>query len=145
MIDTIKTISLMIILGVASRFFSSWLDSPYLMKFLEANLINLQITLLAINTASAGIVLSRMREIIEKNGANFDLTISAFRRSTIEQALLIIASIVTLTALNSSVLQDLSLHTKTISECLLITVFLSSTYNLYDNARAIFIIVNFRN
>lgn len=145
MIDTIKTISLMIILGVTSRFLSSWLESPYLMKFLDANLINLQITLLAINTASAGIVLSRMREIIEKNGANFDLTINAFRRSAIEQVLLIAAAIATLTTLHSLTLQNFSLHTKTVSECLLITIFLSSIYNLYDNARAIFIIVNFRN
>jgi len=142
--DTIKTISFMIILGVAARFTSEWLDSPYLMKFLDANLINLQIALLAINTTTAGVVLSRMREIIEKTGANFDLTIAAFRDSTTEQVILAISAILILTALNSSVLLALSTYTKPIFECLLVSVFFSSLYNLYDNAKAIFIIISYK-
>jgi hypothetical protein len=144
MMDTIKTLSLMIILGAAARFASEWLDSPYLMKFLDANLINLQIALLAINTTTAGVVLSRMREIIERTGANFDLTILSFKRSTAEQVFLAIASIVLLTAINSSVLIGFSAYAKPIFECLLVSVFFSSLYNLYDNAKAIFIIINYK-
>ncbi|MCF5170723.1 hypothetical protein [Pseudomonas canadensis] len=114
------------------------------MKFLDANLINLQIALLAINTTTAGVVLSRMREIIERTGANFDLTIKAFRNSTTEQVLLAIAAILILVGLNSSVLSNLTPHAKPIFECLLISVFFCSLSNLYDNAKAIFIIINYK-
>jgi hypothetical protein len=142
--DTIKTISLMIILGTIARFVSDWLGSPYLMKFLDANLINLQIALLAINTTTAGVVLSRMRELMERAGANFDRTIAAFRNSTAEQVVLAILAIAILIALNSSVLLALSSYTKPTLECLLISVFFSSLYNLYDNAKAIYIIINYK-
>lgn len=144
MIDTIKTFSMMILIGAAVRFASDWIDSPYLMRFLDANLINLQIALLAINTTTAGVVLSRMRELMDKAGANFDLTITSFRQSTYEQIFLIFSSITLLTLINSTMLIGSVAHAKFILECLLTSVFLASLYNLFDNAKSIFIIISYR-
>ncbi|KQB54792.1 hypothetical protein AQS70_20625 [Pseudomonas endophytica] len=144
MIDTIKTFSMMILMGAAVRLVSDWIDSHYIMRFLDSNLINLQIALLAINTTTAGVVLSRMRELIDKTGANFNLTISAFRKSTCEQIFLIFSSITLLTLINSTIFTANVPHSKTALECLLISVFLTSLYNLYDNAKSIFIIIGYR-
>lgn len=144
MIDTIKTFSMMILMGAVVRFASDWIDSPYILKFLDSNLINLQIALLAINTTTAGVVLSRMRELIDNTGANFNLTISAFKNSAYEQIFLIFSSITLLTLLNSPIFTGNVPHSKIVLECLLISVFLASLYNLYDNAKSIFVIIGYR-
>ena len=144
MIDAIKTFSMMVLIGAAVRLFSDWIDSHYIMRFLDSNLINLQIALLAINTTTAGVVLSRMRELIDKTGANFNLTISAFKKSTYEQIFLIFSSITLLTLINSTTFTASAPHSKIALECLLISVFLTSLYNLYDNAKSIFIIIGYR-
>ena len=144
MIDTLKTFSMMVLVGACVRLIVSWIESPYLMKFLDANLINLQIALLAITTTTAGVVLSRMREMMDRIGANFDLTITAFRRSAYEQIFLVFSSITLLSAINSPVIIALHANAKIILECLLTSVFLASLYNLYDNAKSIFIIISYR-
>lgn len=144
MIDTLKTFSMMVLVGAAFRLTASWIDSPYLMKFLDANLINLQIALLAITTTTAGVVLSRMREMMDKIGANFDLTITAFKRSAYEQIFLIFSSIALLTAVNSTVINGIHANAKISLECLLVSAFFASLYNLYDNAKSIFIIISYR-
>lgn len=144
MIDTLKTFSMMVLVGACVRLTASWIDSPYIMKFLDANLINLQIALLAITTTTAGVVLSRMREMMDNLGVNFSLTIDAFKRSAYEQIFLTISSIALLTAISSKVIIALHPNAQITLECLLVSVFFASLYNLYDNAKSIFIIISFR-
>ena len=48
------------------------LESDYIIRFLDENLVSLLIALLAINTASLGIVLSKIREILDSKAGSHD-------------------------------------------------------------------------
>lgn len=61
--DRIKEYSLYIVVGLALHLISVWLEAGFLLKFLRNNLVTIQIALLAINTSTAAILVSRMAEI----------------------------------------------------------------------------------
>ena len=48
---------------------NGWLESEYLHKFLEENLITILVALLAVNAATMGIVLTKIRDLIDQNNA----------------------------------------------------------------------------
>lgn len=68
------------------------LKTEFLAKFLEANLITLLIATLAINTATAGIILSRLSEMNARYKLKFPLIISAMKTAILEQLGLIIVA-----------------------------------------------------
>ena len=54
---------------LAQTIFSS-VQSRYVYTFLSANLINVQVALLAINTATLGIVLTKLRDLTGRGGSS---------------------------------------------------------------------------
>ncbi len=140
----IKNIFLSI--GVAFIFsqFQNLLGSDYIIEFLKENLVALLIALLAINTASLGIVLSKIRELIDSCGGSFDFskTQNEMLLSIREQIALIFLSLILLTINDSTFLTN---HPKLISvmETSIITCFIYSMIILYDTAKSIFVILNF--
>ncbi len=121
------------------------LDSDYIIKFLDGNLVSLLIALLAINTASLGIVLSKIREILDSGDGNsdFSATKSAMLYSIKEQIVLIFLSLILLMLNNSN---WLTTQPKLIPliEISVITCFTFSMLILFDTAKSIFVILSFK-
>lgn len=121
------------------------LDSKYILIFLDRNLVSLLIALLAINSASLGIVLSKIRELLDSDNGTHDFskTKNEMLFSIKEQIVLIFLSLVLL-MINDS--KWLLTHAKLISliEMAVITCFTYAMIVLSDTARSIFVVLSFK-
>jgi len=122
------------------------LESDYIIRFLDGNLVSLLIALLAINTASLGIVLSKIREILDSKAGSHDFsaTKNAMLYSIKEQIVLIFLSLILLMLNNSNWLTTQS-KVAPLIEIAVITCFTFSMLILFDTAKSIFVILSFNN
>lgn len=132
--------------GYATQQALSAIKSEYLLGFLEGNLINLLIALMAINTATMGIVLTKIRELLDKqdNQSAFDSTKASMLLSIKEQISLIVLSAVVLSVKKSTLFSGADWAAPTYST-LLYTIFAFSMFNLYDTSKSVLIIIDFKN
>ncbi|WP_417266084.1 hypothetical protein [Brumimicrobium sp.] len=101
--ETIKDISMYLILSIVATVFCYWLESSFLFDYLQNNIIGLLITLLAINTATSGLVASKMQDLkLQKPQIDLKEPIKQMKLSLVEQIILIAVSIIFMTILNSS-------------------------------------------
>lgn len=130
--------------GFLCQLAQDWLGSQYFNDFLRANLINILIALLAVNSATMGIVLTKIRELIEKHGHGdaFQDTRSQFLLSVKEQVALIAASIILLTVSQSKYLKDIP-NISLFFGSAVAAIFVYSMTILYDTAKGVLIIVDF--
>jgi hypothetical protein len=142
----IKNISLYLVIAYILSFSSEKLQSDFLATFLSSNLINILITLLAINTATASILLSKLKEISEKhNSFNFNETYSELKKSLFEQIVLIILAIVIGIFSSSQIIKEHIENHQLIMTTANTFVFIYSIDILRDTGIAIFSIINFEN
>ena len=140
-IDYLKSCSFFILLAASIHFICIFLESDFLIVFLSNNLITLLIALLAINTTTGSVVMTKLREIIERHGGDFSATLEQLKLSIIEQLTFIILAIIILILLESKPVLSLNDFVKTFLEIGLIAVFIASLNNLYDTASSIFVIL----
>lgn len=121
------------------------LNSKYIINFLNQNLVSLLIALLAINSASLGIVLSKIRELIdeEKGNGDFSKTKNEMLFSIKEQIVLIFLSLILL-MLNDSKWGASHPEYKPAMEMAVITCFTYAMLILFDSARSIFVVLSFK-
>lgn len=101
--ETIKDISMYLVLSIVATVFCYWLESSFLFDYLQNNIIGLLITLLAINTATSGLVASKMQDLkLQKPEIDLKEPIKQMKLSLVEQIILIAVSIIFMTILNSS-------------------------------------------
>lgn len=143
------------IYGIAKTFFISFtiaalinhiltlIKSEFLFNFLSSNIINIQIALLAVNAATLGIVLTKIRDIIERTGAvrAFEMTRKEMLLSIKEQIALIVFSL-TVLAIKSATNLPLDIPLFLIQTAL-IASFIYSINILYDTAKSVFVILDF--
>lgn len=120
------------------------LGSQYLNDFLKANLVNLLVTLLAVNSATMGIVLTKIRELVENHGHadSFRETREQFLLSIKEQVFLIGAAVVLLTVQGSKHLVGLP-NLPLFLWSALAGVFIYGMMILYDTAKGVLIIIDY--
>jgi len=140
-LEYIKSSLLFIFIGALVRYFCLSINSTYLIDFLDKNLISLLIALLAINTTTGSVVMTKLREIIERHGGDFQCTIGQIKLSIIEQLAFIIIALIALVLLDSKQVIELHDLAMPILESILIAVFIASLHNLYDTASSIFVIL----
>lgn len=138
--------SIFIALGVACAFQFIFVEiqSGFVFEFLKSNITNLQVALLAVNAATLGIVLTKIRELIDKVGKSeeFEATRKEMLLSIKEQVALIGFSLFLL-ALASA--KNLPLcFSDNFFQTLLLASFIYSLLILYDTARSIFVILDYR-
>ncbi len=121
------------------------LGSTYVCEFLKAHLVPLLVTLLAINTASLSIILSKLADIMEGSGRS-----DAFRRtrhemlfSIKEQVALIFISLLLLMISESAWIQGHE-RLSVIVETSVIACFTYGMLILYDTAKSVFVVLTFR-
>ena len=140
---TITSACTCVVVGLAAAGVSRVLDSGFLGSFLSANLLVLLIALMAINTTTVSVILTKMREIADANPrVDFAATRRAMQGATIEQMVLIVLAAVLLVANGSPRLVAAVPHASYIITSLLVAVFVFALQILYDTAHAVYVILD---
>lgn len=140
----LKTTFLSLGIGFIVELINSWLATTFLPSFFEANLVTILVALLAVNAATMGIVLTKIRELIEKNGNSklFEKTRSQMLLSVKEQIALIIFSAVILSAKTSPLIISIS-NMNLLLNSIVNGIFAYALFILYDTAKGVLIIIDF--
>lgn len=144
-VQVAKTSLLSLGAGFMCQLAQDWLASQYFIEFLRANLINILIALLAVNSATMGIVLTKIRELIEKHGHGdaFQKTRAQFLLSIKEQVALIGISIVLLTVSQSIHIREIQ-NVDMFFGSAVTAVFVHAMTILYDTAKGVLIIIDYK-
>ena len=132
-----------IVIGLAAISVSELLQSAYLPDFLGADLLVILVALMAINTTTASVILTKMREIADKNPeVDFAGTRRSMKAATVEQLALIVLAIALLVAKGSPSLLDHVPHASFAINSLLVAVFAFALQVLYDTSKAVYVILD---
>jgi hypothetical protein len=144
-VDVVKTSLFALGAGFMCQLVQGWLVSQYFSEFLRANLINILIALLAVNSATMGIVLTKIRELIEKHGHGdaFQKTREHFLLSVKEQVVLICAAIALLTISQSKYIKDIP-NIDMFFGSTIAAVFVYAMTILYDIAKGVLIVIDYK-
>lgn len=116
------------------------MESDFLFKYLKENIIGLLLTLLAINTATLGLIASKIQDIVvDYPKFDFSSTIKEMKTSLLEQIILICTSVITLLLLDSNKI-DFTYKTD-IGNIILTTVLIYSVTILWDTGKAVFVVI----
>ena len=135
--------SSLISVGIAclATFLLDSIGSSYLFDFLKQNVINIQIGLLAINTATLGVVLTKLRDLVDKGIAlsKFSSARDEMLLSIKEQMALIIVALIIL-SIDSATSIPVHIPAELI-RILLLACFAYSLMILYDTAKSVFVVL----
>ncbi len=143
MIDQLKNISMYITISIILTLLSILLKSSYISSFLDTNLVLIIIALMAINTTTTSIIMTKLREIAEQYGNDFNTTMHEMRKSVCEQVWLLITSFLLFILKHSIVVQENVPYYNFIFDVLILSIFCFAVHILYDTADAAFIILKF--
>lgn len=142
--QVLKTSIMSIGIGFLAQVMQSSLKTNYLNDFLSQNLITILIALLAINSATLGIVLTKIRDLVEMHGNAqcFNTTKKQMVLSIKEQIALIIFAVIFLTALSSTLISEYT-NLKMLFDVTVVAIFAYALFVLYDTAKGVLIIIDF--
>lgn len=142
--QSIKTIFIAMSIGWLTDFFNQYLQVTYLQGFLKQNLITILVALLAINTATLSIVLTKIRDLLDTLDVErnfFQNTQKQMLFSIKEQIGLIVFSIFVLSTKESPKINGLFVG---LLDVMTIAIFSYALIILYDTAKSVFIIIDFQ-
>ena len=142
-----KNISFCIIISFIICCLSNYIKSSFLSKFLTENIITLQVTLLAINTATLGLIASKIQEILDRNPTiDFEKTIKEMKFSLTEQIVLIIISFLSLVLLSNNEENIINFeYKKLLLDTILLGALIYYIDILRDTGKAVFIVIDLIN
>ena len=143
MMNLFKNVCTSVFIGMALVFISNKLDSNFLAEFIESNLIMLLIALLAINTTTLSVIMTKLKDLSEKHGVDFASTVSEMKLSINEQIVMILLAVIFQIIQESSLLLNVDVWFSFAINSLLTAIFVFSIDVLYDTAKGIFVILNF--
>ncbi|MGL1904338.1 MAG: hypothetical protein OCC49_19545 [Fibrobacterales bacterium] len=129
--------------GFVAAIVCSAIESDYLLKYLEGNLITVLVALLAINTTTLGIVLVKIRDMVDSKNINegsFEETKKQMKLSVTEQIGLIVCALIFLVARTSQVPCSIT-HINLLFDSAIIAVFVYGITILYDTANSVFVLL----
>ena len=140
----LKTFIMSIGIGFLAQVFQTALKTDYLNNFLSQNLITILIALLAINSATLGIVLTKIRDLVEKHGNAqcFNKTKQQMILSIKEQIVLIVFAVIFLTVVSSTIITAYT-NLKMLFDSTVVAIFAYALIVLYDTAKGVLIIIDF--
>jgi hypothetical protein len=119
------------------------LNSEYLNEYLKGNLITLLVALLAINSATLGIILTKLRDLIDQdNSTRFHQTRSQMLLSIKEQIGLIAVSVVFMLVKYSDFFNSINIENYFI-DTVIIGIFVYAILILYDTAKSVFLLLDY--
>lgn len=137
----IKNISFFLVVSTIITVLGNMLESNFLFNYLQENIIGLLLTLLAINTATLGLIASKIQDIvINFPEMDFSSTTKEMKLSLLEQIILIIVSVFTLLIQDSN---KLTFEFKDdIGNIILVAVLIYAINILWDTGKAVFVIID---
>lgn len=141
MMDLLKNISLCIVGGLILNGVSVWIGSDFLGEFLKANLITLLVALLAINTTTISVIMTKLREL-SKDTRVFSNSMREMRVSIVEQVVLIVLAVFLQTIMSSRLYVWTDVGAFLLSTALL-AIFFYAIHILWDTANGVFVILSF--
>jgi len=143
-LDSLKEYSFYLLVSIALVGLSNAVESSYLHSFLSNDLVTLLIALLAINTTTSSVVMTKLKEISDqKQDADFSGTTKQLKKSMLEQVAYVFAAIVLSIFAGSELIQGLTTYSFLIIEVLMTAIFVAALAALHDTGKAIFIILDF--
>ncbi|MCG9629005.1 hypothetical protein L1D34_29840 [Vibrio mediterranei] len=140
----VKTTFIALGVGFITELTNSWLGSEFLHAFLAQNLVTILIALLAINATTMGIVLTKVREMVDSKGSAgcFKRTRDQMLLSIKEQIALVVIAISILSIKGSEHIIAID-NAELLLNVAIIGVFVYSLMVLYDTAKSVLIIIDF--
>lgn len=134
-----------IAIGFLMKIFSDWLNTDYLDKFFANNLITILVALLAINTTTLSIILTKIRELIDQHGGGdfFAKTKANMLLTIKEQIALIVLAVIFLSAKDSILIAQTE-NMPLLLDTLTFAVFSYALMTLYDTAKCVFLILDYK-
>ena len=145
--EILRNILISLAIGFIFAILQNLLKSEILIMFLKNNLITIEITMLAINSATLGIVLTKIREIIDRfpEKSDFSRSKKQMLLSIKEQIILIIFSSIALILAGSYIINKLQNDIINLSfDALLIACFVYAVLILFDVAKSVFVLLDFK-
>ena len=141
MIKYLTRIFNFLLLGFLITIISCYLKSTFPLSFLRSNIVTLSLTLLAINTATLGLLSTKIQDVyLNYKGADFAETVKEMRKSLVEQVVVIALSVIVLIFDSNKVIQigikDI------ITTSLLSTALIFDIYILWDTGNAVFVLLD---
>lgn len=132
-----------LVIGAIINGISLTIKSQFLCKFLEQNLILLLVALLAVNTTTISVILTKMREIADNNPTiDFGDTKKAMQQSSIEHLFLIGIAVFLQILKGSPVVCSSFQYTGFVLDSLIIAIFIFSIQIVYDTAQSVYVILD---
>ncbi|MEW6648261.1 MAG: hypothetical protein AB1450_13760 [Pseudomonadota bacterium] len=140
----LKTSLISLGVGFLAELLNGWLSSQFLSEFFEDNLITILVALLAINAATMGIVLTKIRDLIDRNGGSefFQKTRAQMLLSVKEQIGLIVFA-TSLLAIKSGAAMANVPNVPLLVNSVITGIFVYALIVLYDTAKSVLIIVDY--
>lgn len=132
-------------IGFLSEMLSIWLKTTYLVEFFSENLITILVALLAVNAATMGIVLTKIRDLIDRKNSGseyFSDTRQQMLLSVKEQVALIILAIIVLLLKSSPLVSGIE-NISLLVNSVVTGIFAYALIVLYDTAKGVLIIVDY--
>ena len=146
-ISRLPYICVYVVSSILLVWFSNAFESRFIYDFIKNDLITILLALMAINTTTSSVIMTKLKEISDANSnANFTDTVKELKVSFLEQLVHIFIAVIILVILDSKVSSQIQIF-NLIDVCnvLLISVFIASIHNLYDTADSVFVILDFEN
>ncbi len=146
MLSSLKEYSFYLVVSIFLVVGSLIMKSDFLARFLLSNLVTLLVALLAINTTTSSVVMTKLKEISDKKPkANFSATILELKKSMTEQIAYVSMAIFFSILAESVTILSWFEYASTLIAILLTTIFVAALGTLYDTGRSIFVILSFEN
>jgi hypothetical protein len=139
--NTLKNISFLLVMSFIYSLVADKLQSVFIFIYLKDNIISILTTLLAINTATLGLIASKIQDVIIKYPTlDFNNSMSEMKKSLLELFMLIILSLISLLFSESPIIcfefKDIFFNT------ILLSILLYAVNVLWDSGKAVFIIID---
>lgn len=143
-IHVLKTALISLGVGFLAEIINGWLSSQYLSAFFAANLITILVALLAINAATMGIVLTKIRDLIDNKGGveYFQKTRAQMLLAIKEQIGLVVFATVLLMIKSVAPISGIA-NMPFFLNSIVAGVFVYALIFLYDTAKSVLIIVDY--
>ncbi|WP_298981028.1 hypothetical protein [uncultured Psychrobacter sp.] len=142
--QVLTTTFISLAIGFILEIANVWLGTTFLYTFFESNLVTILVALLAVNAATMGIVLTKMRDLIDKKGnaeifksTRANMLLSIKEQITLITSATIFLSIKTAPSVNSIENMPLLLNS------IVAGIFVYALLILYDTAKGVLVIVDY--
>lgn len=134
-------ICIYIVISLCCVFLTKILKSEFIFKYLQENIITLLVTLLAINTATSGLIASKIQDLmLQHKGISFKNSTEEMKLSLLEQIILIIISFIAVVFQNSPII--IFDYKELIGNIILTFILIYAIHILWDTGNAVFISID---